>query len=212
MARASLTFDSTGFLRGAKRLEKVPARVKQIRQRAAATLQRRLGPETTRALSEEVFNVSPRRLRPHIHVTRHKLKDGEYLSVQASRLRLPLIAFSPQVSRTEGVTVTTWREGGAKRLPHAFRRKDSPGIWQRIPAKNVGKFRPGGRSRADQTAETASGLVARLPIVERKGPSLHRAFVFGGPRTTHTDVRPRLSQFAREVLSAEIARQLRASP
>lgn len=210
MARPRVTFDTNGLKRGASRLLKAPDRARTAANRAMSTLQRRLGPETARAVSEDVLNLPPRRVSEHVQVERHKTRDGEYLSVSASRTRLPLVAFSPRFSRTEGVTVMTWRDSPPQELPHGFRRKDKPGVWQRIPAHKAAKFRPAKRGRADQTAEAPSGLVARLPIVERKGPSLHRVFVFDGPRAGHTDIRPRLSAFVQETLSREIARQLRA--
>lgn len=210
MARSRVTFDTKGLKRSADRLAKVPARVRQAAERATSTLQRRLGPETARAISEDVLNLPARRVSQHLKVDRHKTGDSEYLSVQASRVRLPLSAYSPRFSRTDGVTVTTWRDTGPQEVPHGFKRKDKPGVWQRIPARKAGKFRPAQRGRADQTAEAPSGLVARLPIVERKGPSLHRVFVFNGPRAGHTDIRPRLSAFVQETLSREIARLLRA--
>lgn len=212
MARARVTFHTKGLAKHAARLQKAPDRARQVLTRAVSTVQRRLGPEAARAVSEEVLNLSPRKVRPHISVERRDAGGQEYLSLMASRIRLPLLEFTPRFSRTDGVTVTTWRDRGPQHLPHAFRRRDKTGVWERIPAKNVGKFRPAGRSRADQTAETASGLVARLPIVQRKGPSLHRVFQNSGPRASHVDLRPRLSSFVEQLLSREIARQLRAQP
>lgn len=209
MARSRVTFDTKGFKRGAERLLKAPWQARTAANRATSTLQRRLGPETARAISEDVLNLPARRISPFLQVERHKPRDGEYLSVQASRVRLPLSAYSPRFSRTDGVTVTTWKDAGPQELPHGFRRKDKPGVWQRIPARKAGKFRPRDRGRADQTAEAPSGLVGRLPVVERKGPSMHRVFVFNGRNAGHVDIRPRLSAFVQETLSREIARLLR---
>jgi hypothetical protein len=210
MARNRVTFDTKGLKRGASRLLKAPERARTAANRAISTLERRLGPETARAISEDVLNLPTRRVSPHIDVKRHRTRDGDYVAVSASRTRLPLSAYSPRFSRTEGVTVTTWRDSPQQELPHGFRRKDKPGVWQRIPAHKVAKFRPAKRGRADQTAAAPSGLVARLPVVERKGPSMHRVFVFEGRHAGHTDIRPRLSAFVQETLSREIARLLRA--
>ncbi|MEN1941010.1 hypothetical protein WCE39_07945 [Luteimonas sp. MJ174] len=162
-----------------------------------STLQRRLRPETARAISTDVLNLSARRVSPYVQVDRRKVAGADVLTVSTARTRIPLADYTPRVSRKDGVTVTTWRDAGPKRYPHAFRRKDKAGIWQRIPSGKHG------------VNPTPSGLVQRLPIVERKGPSIHRVFVHGGRFGTHVDLRPRLAAFVETTLAQEVARLLR---
>lgn len=190
-------FDMRGARRLADRLTRSQGKAADVSQRAVSTLQRRLRPETARAISTDVLNLSARRVSPHVQVDRRRVAGAEVLTVSTSRTRLPLADYTPRVSRREGVTVTTWRDSGPKRYPHAFRRKDRAGIWQRIPSGKHG------------VNPTPSGLVQRLPIVERKGPSIHRVFVHGGRYGTHVDLRPRLSEFVETTLAQEVARLLR---
>lgn len=213
MARARVDFNLKGVKQHALRLNASEKRAKTVMQRAASTLERRLGPETTRVIASDVLNLPARRISPHIDVSRRQIDGNEIVAVSASRVRLPLADFNPRYSRTDGATVTTWLDQGAKQLPHVFKRRDKKGAWQRIPASGVAKFRPKGgpnSSRYD-SEEAPSGLVRRLPIIERKGPSLHRVFVHDGRFAGHVDIRPKLSAFVEQTLSLEIARLIRAT-
>lgn len=197
MARGSrVDFSMAGARAHAQRLSKVPKRVEQVVARAKSTLVRRLGPETSRLVSSDVLNLSASRVRPHIHVKAEKSAGFEYVTVAATRTRLPLTDFGPRFTKHNGVTVTTWREKGAQHLPHAFKRRDGKaGVWQRIPVR-----------------KGSDAMVARLPIVQRKGPSLHRALEFTGRRARGAPIQDQLSRFVQATLSQEIARLLRVAP
>ena len=161
--KGALVFiDTTGLRRIAARLQALsPAKQEQVRKRAIASMRRGLKAETARQVSAHQLNLSARAISPYIKVKVGKAGELDYVAVYASDARLPLSAYKPRVNRQTGVTATTWRDSGQKRYPHAFKRRDGkPGIWQRIP---------------DTAGNTRSGLVDRLPIVQRKGPSLDRA-------------------------------------
>lgn len=193
MARAT-RFDVSvaGARAHAKRLTNIASKIDQVMARAKATVIRRVGPEASRLISADVLNLTARRISPHIRVSTNTVKGvGEYIVVNASRTRLPLSDFTPSFSKRDGVTVTTWREQGPKQYPRAFKRRDKKGVWQRIPA-----------------SRKSDALVARLPIAERKGPSLHRVFQFNGPYAGHGDIRPQLTAFIQTRLTQEITRLL----
>ena len=193
MAKSRLDVSVGGALAHAKRLSNNAKKIEQVMARSKATVMRRVGPEAARLISAEVLNLTSRRISPHIHVTANTVKGvGEYIVVNASRTRLPLSDFTPRFSKREGVTVTTWREQGPKQYARAFKRRDGKkGVWQRVPA-----------------SRKSDALVARLPITERKGPSLHRVFQFNGPYAGHGDIRPQLTAFIQSRLSQEITRLL----
>ena len=121
------------------------------------------------------------------------------------------LSFPPRVG-ADGVTVTTWRDTGPQQYAHAFKRRDKAGIWQRIPWKAGLKSRDRAGNRRGGRDAAPSGLVQRLPIVQRKGPSLHRVFQFGGKYASHVDIRPKLNTYAEQVFSAELARLIRSNP
>lgn len=176
----------------AKRLTNVAKKIDQVMARAKATVIRRVGPEASRLISGEILNLTARKVSPHIRVSSNTVKGaGAYIVVSANKTRLPLADFTPRFSKREGVTVTTWRDQGPKQYPRAFKRRDKKGVWQRIPA-----------------SRKSDALVARLPIAERKGPSMHRIFQFNGRYAGHGDIRPQLTAFIQTRLTQEITRLL----
>lgn len=207
MSRARVDFSMGGVAKHAARLGASVKRAQQVSDRAVSTLTRRLRPETARIIAVDVLNLPARTVSQSVQVAKRKVGEGTYVTVSASRTRLPLIAFTPRFSRLDGVTVTTWREQGPQRLSHAFRRKDKPGVWQRVPYS--GGKAIGGIGMQRRTG-SPSGLVDRLPIVQRKGPSMHRVFEYAGRYRGRGDIRPQLSTFVETTLSQEIARLIRA--
>lgn len=185
-----------------KRLAYIQRQVPEVRKRALASMVRGLIPEAARLISADILNLSPRQISPYLSAGAAKADNS--IRIGASRERLPLQAFKPRVSAAGGVTVTTWKDRGAQALPHAFRRPDGkPGIWQRVPW--AGQKGQGGNPG------TASGLVHRLPIVQRKGPSMHRIFVGRNtPTGGHGDILPRLTVYAQARLAEEVARMMKA--
>ena len=196
MAAARVDFNVSRLKAAADRISVLQKKRAQIVQRSAVTLSRRLKPEAARIIARDVLNLPAGKISKNIAA---QVRDvggaGKIVSLTASRVRLPLSDYKPRISRRGGVTVTTWLDAEAQVLPHAFKRRDTTGIWQRIPAKHGAHAGP-------------SGLVNRLPIVQRKGPSMHRVFQFSGPRASHVDIRDELNAFAEQTLSAEIARLL----
>lgn len=186
----------------AKRLEFIQRQVPKVRERALASMLRGIKPEAARLISADILNLSPRQISPYLSAG--VAKSDNSIRIGASRERLPLEAFRARASATDGVTVTTWKDRGPQHLPHAFKRRDGKaGIWQRVPW--AGQKGQGGNPG------TASGLVHRLPIVQRKGPSMHRIFV--GRRTPtsgHGDILPRLTVYAQARLAEEVARMMKA--
>lgn len=196
---ARVVIDVSGLRRAAAQIRGVPDRkVKQAVQRTRATLARSLRAAAARQVAEKQLNLPARAVSPYIRVDQGSAGGFDYVAVTASNTRLPLQAFRPKVSKTSGVTVTTWLDSPAKRLPHAFARPGK-GIWQRTPARNGMPSGP-------------SGLVHRTPVVARKGPSLRRTLQPAGPGRLaahrRDDVVAELLSFGRNVLAREIERQL----
>lgn len=190
-----IDFSVGGVRSAARRLDVASKRAATIESRAVSTLVRRLKPETARVIASDVLNLPASKVTRYVRVDQTSRGSEKIVIVAASRTRLPLADYTPRVNRFEGVTATTWRDAGPQRYPHAFKRRDGKkGIWQRIP-KNKGSVE----------------LVQRLPIIERKGPSLHRVFQTKGRYAGHTDINGRLSAFVQQILSAEIARLIRAT-
>lgn len=183
-------FEIGGVRRLARRVTGAEARVERAANRAIATVVRRIGPEAAREISRTVLNLPASKVSRHVKVKRGGPRGDEYVTVSANKTRLPLTDFRPTFGR-DGVRVQTWRDSEPQRLPHAFKRKDKPGVWQRIP-------------------QNGGGLVPRLPIVQRKGPSLHRVFLQRGRFAGHGDISGHLSQFTQTTLAAEITRLLKA--
>ena len=185
----------------AKRLEFIQRQVPKVRERALASMVRGLKPEAARLISADILNLSARQISPYLSA--NAAKSDNSIRIGASRQRLPLQAFKPSASAS-GVSVTTWKDRGPQRHPHAFKRPDGKaGIWQRVPW--AGQKGQGGNPGSP------SGLVQRLPIVERKGPSMHR--IFQGRNTPtggHGDILPRLTVYAQARLAEEVARMMKA--
>lgn len=200
MAKGSLVnFDTSGLMRHVDRLRQTPAKLEQVRKRSIATLSRRLKAEAARQVSEVQLNLSPGQIAPFINVKHTTGGNVDYVSVTASRDRIPLKAYKAKVSKKSGATVTTWKDAAPVQLPHAFKRPDG-NVWQRVPYK--------GQKGADRAP---SGLVQRLPIVVRKGPSMKRALQPAGPsKNDHgrEQVVAHLMEFGQSILSAEIKRLL----
>jgi hypothetical protein len=189
MARG-VDFQLGGVARHATRAKRAAGSVERVLTRATATVVRRLGPEAAREIARSVLNLPASKISRHVKVTRGKAGGDEFVRVSANKVRLPLTDFRPTFSRADGVRVQTWRDSEPQRLPHAFKRKDKPGAWQRVPQRG-------------------GGLVPRLPIVQRKGPSLHRVFQQRGRFAGHGDISAHLSRFTQTTLAVEIARLLR---
>ena len=178
----------------AARLAFIQKRLPTVRDRALASTLRGVKTEASKLVSESILNLPARTISGTLSATVSKADSA--IVVGASKTRIPLQQFKPSVSSSSGVTVTTWKDRGAQQLPHAFRRKDGkPGIWQRVPFT----FAKG------QSGAGPSGLVHRLQIVERKGPSMHRIFL-----AKHGDIVPALTAFAQAQLSIEVQRMLKA--
>lgn len=198
MATSKLIVDASGFARAAARVYKFGANAEKVRERAIATLRRRLRAEAARAVSELQLNVAPRVLSPYLSVGYSETSDGAVVSIFGRRERLPINLFKPRVSKRDGVRVGIYRNQPVQHWQHAFRLNGR--ILQRIPA-------PVGMDA------TPSGLVQRLPITERRGPSLAR--VMGPYRDRGKSLEAfanrdlvvsRLTDFARATLRAEVAR------
>ena len=177
----------------AAHVDKRTKQVARIEKLAVTTLARRLGPETAREISASILNLSVAKVRPHIKVAQNSAGGESYVSVSANKRRLPLTDFGGTFSPS-GFTVTTWKDQAAKHFPHIFKRKDARGAWQRIPTKRGADNRP------------TVGLVGRLPIVTRKGPSMHRVFDPQGRYPGHGDLIGKLSRFKQLLLVTEITR------
>jgi hypothetical protein len=192
-----------------KRLAYIQQQVPEVRDRALASMLRGVKPEAARLIAADILNLPARTISGYLGVRVSKADSS--VVVSASLARVPLLQFKPSVSPRAGVTVTTWRDRGAQHLPHAFKRRDGvAGIWQRTPAGAGGK---GGTGPAADygAAESGSGLVRRLHIVERKGPSMARIFKGrNAPTGGHGDIGPRLGVYARARLAEEMARMMKA--
>lgn len=193
------------------RLAYIQKQVPEVRKRALASVLRGIKPEAARLIAADILNLPARTISGELSAFHREAASA--IVVAASRSRLPLTAFKPRVSARNGVTVTTWKDRGPQHLPHAFTRPDGrAGIWQRVPytgrskggSGDVGDYEPvySGRS---------AGLVRRLHIVERKGPSMARIFKGrNAPTGGHGDIGPRLGIYARARLAEELARMMKA--
>lgn len=184
---ARVLIDTRGFGRVQGRLNQFSEqKLQELRKRALASTVRGVKAEAARAVSELQLNLPPATLAKYINAS---LQDSSHISVKASKKRLPLSTFKPSFSKTTGVTVTTWRDAPAYRLPHGF--KLGKEVYQRIPG------------------DGPSGLVGRVPIVMRVGPSLKRALERYGPSVNEhrrEDVVDRLAEFAKNKLADEVRR------
>ena len=182
------------------RLAFIQKRLPEVRDRALASALRGIVPEASRLISSDILNLAPRQISPFLNA--RVAKADHAIIVSASKQRLPLQAFKPRFSARNGVTVTTWKDRGPQVLPHAFKRRDGKsGAWQRVPFTGA----------KGQSGAGPSGLVHRLQIVERKGPSMQRIFV-GRKSSTggHGDITGRLSVYAQAQLAREVERMIKA--
>lgn len=162
----------------------------QLPKRAAANIARRIKPEAARQIAAQVLNLPASRITTAIRSSVRDSAGESFVTLSANKVRPPLSDFRGTFSNT-GYTVTTWRKAGAKRFPHAFARPDARGVWQRVPGA-------GGK------------LVPRLPIAQRKGPSIHRVFITRGRFAGRSDITPSLSAFVQLQLTREIVKILQA--
>lgn len=169
--------------------------VQQVRTRTLAVVKKRIRPEAARLLSTQVIALSARKIAPYLGVR----VEGDAVVLTGSRARLPLSEFSPRQG-AKGVIATLWRDAGPREFPHTFIRKGGKGtkkqVWQRAPFTGQK-----GQKRAP------SGLVQRLPVVQRKGQSFSRAVT--GKK--HGDILPGLTALGRNILSEEVARVLESA-
>jgi hypothetical protein len=199
-SRVTLNFDAL-VRRAAQFADLSQKQIAQTKQRALATLKRRLGPEAARQISDNIMNLTARQISPYLNVK--VTADGIVLTGSSSRL--PVSAFKPTWGgpSSPGVTVTFWRDSGPLLLPHTFMRRGSKEVWQRVPgARSRTQLVGTGRDSSRVVVREASGLVGRLPIVVRKGPAFARAVY----EKKHGDIYPALISFGGQVLSDEAAR------
>ena len=194
-----------------KRLAYIQDQVPAVRDRALASVLRGVRPEAARLIAADILNLPVRTISGHLSVFHRKA--GNAIVVAASKSRLPLTAFKPRVTARGGVTVTTWKDRGEQHLPHAFVRPDGrAGIWQRVPYTGLSKGGSGDAGDYEPVYSGRSvGLVRRLHIVERKGPSMTRIFKGrNAPVGGHGDIGPRLGVYAQARLAEELARMMKA--
>lgn len=191
MARG-VNLDLSAIRRCVARVNAVKKTALKAQRLARVGVVRGLRPEAARVISSVQLNLPPRQIARYL--TAHLNDDT--VSLSASRDRLPLMDFRPAIGR-DGVRVMTFRSRGVQHLPHAFLHKGK--IKQRIPAKGR-NFDSG-----------PSGLVWRLPIVNRAGPSLARTLRPDGRHGADPmagEVVKRLAVFARATLARELGRLL----
>lgn len=197
MSKGSLVnIDTTGLRRIAQRVANTSKRAEVVRKRALVTLSRRLKAETARQVSDLQLNLSARQVSPYINVKIGSADGMDYISVTASNVRLPIKAFKPRIVPKHGLVVLFWRGEAPSEMPHAFRLNGD--WWERVPYRSGLGALP-----------TPSGLVDRLPITRRVGPSLKRALQPVGrwPTAPHRDeIVEYLKEFGMDVLRAELTR------
>lgn len=169
-------------------------------KRAVSTLTRRMVPEASRLLSEDVLNLRPRQISSYLDAS----VSGDTITLRGSKSRLPLSAFGARWGgrTTAGAEAVLWRDGGARTFVHTFKIRGSKQIWQRVPYSGQAKSASSKIKRG--LGGSAGGLVNRLPIVVRKGPSFSRAVT----SKRHGDIYPPLLSFARTFVVSEMQRQL----
>jgi hypothetical protein len=202
MATANVTLDVSGVIRQAATLRTLKDReIAQVQTRVVSGLKRRIVPEAARLTSDGILNLTPRQISPYLFV--ETFADG--IRLRGKSQRLPVSAFKPTWGgpTSAGVTVTFWRDAGPLTLVHTFIRKGTKGVWQRVPGKRSKTQRVGvGRDSSRQVVRPATGLVSRLPIVQRKGPSFARAIF----ERKHGDIYPDLIEFSQTFVRDEADR------
>lgn len=198
MAKGGFSVDVSGLRRAATRVSDVVKKSEKARKLATARLRRQMAGEAARVISTVQLNLPAAVIRKHLGVHTSSTDGGDHVIVSAANRRLPLLDFRPRIGRN-GVTVTTFKSRGPQRLPHAFLHNGK--IKQRIPATGKGKNFDAG----------PSGLVWRLPLTDRVGPSLARALspIYRYAADPYAErVREHLRAFSQTVLHNEIQRLL----
>ena len=198
MAKGGFSVDVSGLRRAATRVSDVVKKSEKARKLATASLRRQMAGEAARVISAVQLNLPEAVIRKHLGVRTSSTDGGDHVIVSAANRRLPLLDFRPRIGRN-GVTVTTFKSRGPQRLPHAFLHNGK--IKQRIPAAGKGKNFDAG----------PSGLVWRLPLTDRVGPSLARALspIYRYAADPYAErVREHLRAFSQTVLHNEIQRLL----
>lgn len=198
MAKGGFTIDVSGLRRAATRVSDVVEKAEQARKLATVSLRRQMAGEAAHVISTVQLNLPEAVIRKHLGVHTSSTDGGDHVIVSAANRRLPLMDFKPHIGRN-GVTVTTFKSRGPQRLPHAFLHAGK--IKQRIPATGKGKNFESG----------PSGLVWRLPLTNRVGPSLARALspIYRYAADPYAErVREHLRAFAQTTLHNEIQRIL----
>lgn len=200
MAKGGMSIDVSGLRRAAARVNDVVKKAEKARKLATTRVRRQIAGEAARVISTVQLNLPQRLIRKNLGVTSSNTSGGDYVIVSAANRRLPLMDFKPTIGRN-GVTVTTFKSRGPQRLPHAFLHNGK--IKQRIPATSAAnryKYEYG-----------PSGLVWRLPLTDRVGPSLARALspIYRYAADPYAErVREHLRAFSQTVLHNEIQRLL----
>lgn len=195
-------FNLEPLIRATAKLRQLTGKeVTQTRTRIVSGLKRRLPPEAARQASEKIFNLTPRQISPYLIVN----ETANGLSLVGKSSRLPVSAFKPTWGgpSSPGVTVQFWRDGAPLVLPHTFVRDGTKTVWQRVPGTRSKTAQTGtGRDSQRHVVRAASGLVGRLPIVQRKGPSFARGIF----QKKHGDIYPGLTTFCQSFVVDEAGR------
>lgn len=188
MARnVAMTVDFSGLTRAVDRLSKLDAAaLARVEQRTLSTLSRRLPVEAARLASEQILALPRAKVRSGLSAKQGGPADARSVSLLGTRTRTRLKEFGARYGgrKTPGATATIYRDRGVQLFEGSFAIKGQGakgGIFQRVPD------------------------AARLPIVERAGPSVYRAIADG----KHGDIKPDLREMSAEVLRTEAQRLLR---
>lgn len=181
-------FDLSGLTRQADRLRKLDAAaLRRVEQRASATLARRLPVEAATLASERILALPRSTVRKGLGARTSGAPGAREVALSGNKRRIPLRQFGARYGgrKSKGATATVYRDRGVQMFEGTFAIKGRGvrgGIFQRVPG------------------------AARLPIVERAGPSVARAITSG----EHGDIMPDLRAIGGDVLATEAQRLLRA--
>lgn len=182
------TFDLSGAARQVERLRKLDAAaLRRVESRTTATLARRLPVEAATLASDKILALPRSKVRAGLGATTGGSPGAREVTLSGDRKRIPLREFGARYAgrKSAGATATIYRDRGVQLFEGTFAIKGrgvKGGIFQRVPD------------------------AARLPIVERAGPSVARAI----NEAKHGDIRPDLRAVGGEVLATEAQRLLRA--
>jgi hypothetical protein len=175
-------FDVSAALRVADTLRAVPKKMEQAKQRAIATLVRRLPPEANRDIREE-YNLTASRVRAGLTVR----AVGDAVELTGSGVGIGLAQYGARQTKA-GVTAQIRKDGGRELFRHAFIRA------------------PGGRA-----AGTGRQVFERQSLGSKRAPRypLDRIYSQNIAGMLRNRARAeRLAKFSMDVLTAEIQRQL----